>query len=94
MRGVRYFLAGFQSLLVVFAFSVFAVGFTEIIHWQLVFQRTHPVGPPRTALVEEMGRAIVTSALSGIFAWWMGRCAVRNLRDAKAKREKSATVRA
>jgi hypothetical protein len=85
MRGVRYFLAGIRSLLAMFAFFVFAVGFAEIIHWQLVFQRTHPVGPPRTVIVEEMGRAIVTSALSGIFAWWMGRRAVRNFRDPKAK---------
>jgi hypothetical protein len=85
MRGVRYFLAGFQFLLAVFAFFVFVIGFAEIIHWQLVFQRTHPVAPVRTVIVEEMGRAIVTSGLSGIFAWWMGRRALRNLRDARAR---------
>ena len=33
----------------------------------------------------ESGRAMVVTVMAGVFAFWMGRCAVRNFRDAKAK---------
>ena len=37
----------------------------------------------------ELGRALVESGLAAVFAFWMGRCAVRNFRDAKANATKN-----
>jgi hypothetical protein len=83
MRSLRYFLAGFETLLAVFASSVFVVALEVIV--QLSVQRTPLEGARRAVVVAELGRALVESGLAAVLAFWMGRCAVRNFRDAKTK---------
>jgi transposase len=83
MRGLRYFLAGFEALVALFFSFVVAAGLVEVV--QLSVQRTPLEGARRAVVVANLGQAIVTSVMGGIFAFWMGRCAVRNFRDAKAK---------
>ncbi len=84
MRALRYFLAGFETLVALFFFCLFAEGLVATV------QLSIPTNPPlegarRAVVVAELGRAMVVSVMGGVFAFWMGRCAVRNFRDAKAK---------
>ena len=83
MRALRYFLAGFETLVALFFFCLFAGGLIATV--QLSVQRTPLEGARRAVVVAELGRAMVVSVMPGVFAFWMGRCAVRNFRDAKAK---------
>ncbi len=83
MRALRYLLAGFETLVAAFAFCAFAAGLEAVV--QLSVQRTPLKGARRVVVVAELGRAMVVSVMAGVFALWMGRCAVRNFRDAKAK---------
>jgi transposase len=83
MRALRYFLAGFETLVALFFFCLFAGGLIATV--QLAVQRTPLEGARRVVVVAELGRAMVVSVMGGVFAFWMARCAVRNFRDAKAK---------
>jgi hypothetical protein len=84
MRSLRYFLAGFETLVALFFFCLFAGGLVVTV--QLSIPKNPPLeGARRAVLVAELGRAMVVSVMAGVFAFWMGRCAVRNFRDAKAK---------
>lgn len=83
MRALRYFLAGFETLVALFFFCLFAGGLVATV--QLSIQRTPLEGVRRAVVVAELGQAMVVSVMGGVFAFWMGRCAVRNFRDAKAK---------
>ena len=83
LRYFRYFLAGFEALMTAFALSCFAVGFVVVV--QLSVQRAPLDHVKRTVVLTDLGQATVLAVGAGIFAFWMGRCAIRNFRDAKAK---------
>jgi hypothetical protein len=84
MRSLRYFLAGFETLVALFFFCLFAGGIITTV--QLSIPKNPPLeGARRAVLVAELGRAMVVSVMAGVLAFWIGRCAVRNFRDAKAK---------
>jgi hypothetical protein len=84
MRALRYFLAGFETLVALFFFCLFAGGLIATV--QLSVPKNPPLeGAMRAVVVAELGRAMVITVMAGVFALWMGRCAVRNFRDAKAK---------
>lgn len=83
MRAFRYFLAGFETLVTLFFFCLFAGGLIATV--QLSIQRTPLEAARRAVVVAELGRAMTVSVMAGVFAFWMGRCALRNFRDAKAK---------
>jgi hypothetical protein len=83
MRALRYFLAGFETLVALFFFCLFAGGLIATV--QLGVQRAPQEGARRAVVVAELGRAIVVSVMGGVLSFWMARCAARNFRDAKAK---------
>lgn len=83
MRALRYFLAGFESLVALSFFCLFAGGLIATV--QLSVEGTPLQGARRAVVVAELGTAMVVTVMAGVFAFWMGRCAVRNFRDAKAK---------
>ena len=84
MRALRYFLAGFETLVALFFSCLFAGGLIATI--QLSVPKNAPLeGARRAVVVSELGQAMVISVMGGVFAFWMGRCAIRNFRDAQAK---------
>ena len=67
MRALRYFLAGFETLVALF-FLVFVGGLIATV--QLSIPKNPPLeGARRAVVVAELGRAMVVSVMGGIFAF-------------------------
>jgi hypothetical protein len=81
VRFLRYFIGGFEAVLALFALMVFLVSLVVLVQINL-----HPaVGAQRVVSVRNAGHVLVGLIGSGVFGWWFGRLAVRNLRDARTK---------
>jgi hypothetical protein len=81
VRFLRYFIGGFEALLAYFALMVCVFSLVDFVQLNL-----HPgVGAQRVVSVENTGHTLVGLIGSGVFGWWFGRLAVRNLRDASGK---------
>ena len=86
MRFLRYFIGGFEALLALFASMGFVVALIVLIQLNL-----HPgVGAQRLVSVRNAGHAMVELIGTGAFGLWLGRLALRNLRDAGAKANKGS----
>jgi len=83
MRVWRYFLAGFQTLVALFFLCVAAIGVIQVV--EVCGKGTPVERTKRAVVVEEMGRGTVAALLGGLFAYGMGRWAVRNFRGARVK---------
>ena len=86
MRFLRYFIGGFEALLALFGSMGFVVALIVLIQLNL-----HPgVGAQRLVSVRNTGHAMVELIGTGAFGLWLGRLALRNLRDAGAKANKGS----
>ena len=85
-RVLRYFIGGFEALLALFALMGFVAVVVVLIQLNL-----HPgVGTQRLVSVRNAGHAMMELIGTGAFGLWLGRLALRNLRDAGGKANKGS----